>query len=62
MVTNVALIFPGQGTQVVGMGREFYDASIASKEIFGRADHVLGNGIKEVIFNGPQEKLTLTAY
>jgi len=60
-MTNVALIFPGQGAQTVGMGREFYETSPQAKEIFDKADGVI-NGLTDVIFNGPQEKLTSTAY
>ena len=58
---NVAYIFPGQGAQEVGMGREFYDASPEAREVFDHADSVI-SGLTEVIFNGPQEKLTSTAY
>ncbi len=59
---NVALIFPGQGAQKVGMGEEFYDASLQAKAIFDKAESILQNGLLDAIFNGPQEKLTLTAY
>lgn len=57
----IALIFPGQGAQTVGMGREFYDASPEAKNIFDRADKIV-SGLRDVIFNGPQEKLTSTAF
>src|SRR3989338_1170260 len=56
-----ALIFPGQGAQFVGMGREFYDASPEAKAIFDEANQIIP-GLTEVIFNGPSEKLTETAY
>ncbi|HOD12117.1 MAG TPA: ACP S-malonyltransferase [Candidatus Omnitrophota bacterium] len=59
---NVALIFPGQGAQKVGMGKELYDAIPAAKAIFDSAQATLGNDLLDVIFNGPQEKLTLTSY
>ena len=58
----IALIFPGQGAQKVGMGAEFYQNSPAAKAIFDEADTILNNGLSDVIFNGPQEKLTTTAY
>lgn len=58
---NISFIFPGQGAQVVGMGKEFYDASAKSKEIFDKADRLIPS-LKDVTFNGPQEKLTSTAF
>lgn len=58
---DVALIFPGQGAQEVGMGKEFYESSPAAKDIFDSADRIIPH-LKEVVFNGPQEKLTLTAF
>ncbi len=61
-MVNIALIFPGQGAQKAGMGKEFYDSSPQAKAAFDSADKILGNGLLDVIFNGPQEKLTSTAY
>jgi len=61
-MTPAALIFPGQGAQKVGMGAEFFQSSSAAKAIFDEADAIMKNGLSDVIFNGPQEKLTLTAY
>ncbi len=61
-MTNVALIFPGQGAQRIGMGREFYDASPEARKIFDQAELIIGSGFKQIIFEGPQEKLTSTAY
>jgi [acyl-carrier-protein] S-malonyltransferase len=58
---QVALIFPGQGAQKVGMGRAFYETCDASKAVFDQADKII-DGLSEVVFNGPQEKLTLTQY
>lgn len=57
----VALIFPGQGAQAAGMGREFYETSPHARKIFDRADKIVA-GLTDVIFNGPQEKLTSTAF
>lgn len=61
MSTKVALIFPGQGAQSVGMGKEFYETSPAAKAVFAAADKIIP-GLSEVIFNGPPEKLTSTQY
>ncbi|MDO8675173.1 MAG: ACP S-malonyltransferase, partial [Candidatus Omnitrophota bacterium] len=61
-MVNVALIFPGQGAQKVGMGREFYDTSALAKAIFDEAEKICANGLLKVIFEGPEERLTQTAY
>ncbi len=61
-MTNVALIFPGQGAQKVGMGKEFYETSPEARAIFDQAESVIGSGFKKVVFEGPQETLTSTAY
>jgi [acyl-carrier-protein] S-malonyltransferase len=62
MVKNVALIFPGQGAQKVGMGQEFYQSSPEAKAIFDEADKICSNSLTKVMFEGPEETLTLTAY
>ncbi|MBI3601727.1 MAG: ACP S-malonyltransferase [Candidatus Omnitrophica bacterium] len=59
---HVALIFPGQGAQKVGMGLEFYQTSPQAKAIFDEADSICANGLTKIIFEGPQEKLTSTSY
>lgn len=59
---KVALVFPGQGAQKVGMGKEFYEASPQAKAVIDRADKIMGNGLRQVMFEGPVEKLTATAY
>jgi len=59
---NVALIFPGQGAQKLGMGLEFYQSSPEAKAIFEQADKICANGLLKVMFEGPEEKLTSTAY
>lgn len=61
MNQDVALIFPGQGSQFVGMGREFYEQSPEAKAVFDKADTIIP-GLTDVIFNGPEEKLTSTKY
>ena len=55
-----ALIFPGQGSQSVGMGKEFYDAFASAREVFEEVDDSLEQKLSELIFNGDQSELTLT--
>lgn len=55
-----ALIFPGQGAQVVGMGRDFYEQFSIARETFEEADDILGRSLSKIIFEGPQEELTRT--
>lgn len=56
-----ALVFPGQGSQAVGMGKELYDAFPAAKAVFEEVDDALGEKLSDVIFNGPDDALMLTA-
>ncbi|NGX55986.1 MAG: Malonyl CoA-acyl carrier protein transacylase [Candidatus Anoxychlamydiales bacterium] len=57
---KIAFIFPGQGSQVVSMGKKFYEKYLASKKIFDQADEILGYKISDIMFNGPEETLTKT--
>src|SRR5688572_25830566 len=54
-------LFPGQGTQKVGMGHALFDASAAARAVFEAADNALGERLSRLIFEGPLEDLTQTA-
>ena len=57
---KLAFLFPGQGAQVVGMGKDFYDAYDLAKERFAEADEALGYSISKLCFEGPADQLQLT--
>jgi [acyl-carrier-protein] S-malonyltransferase len=58
---SLAWLFPGQGSQVVGMAKDVLEASPAAREIFARADEALGERLSCLILEGPEAELTLTA-
>ena len=50
-----SVIFPGQGSQIVGMGKEFYDKFDLVKNLFKEADEALGFSLSEIIVEGPKK-------
>ena len=54
-------VFPGQGAQAVGMGKELYENNAAARAVFDEVDAALGEKLSDIIFNGPADTLTLTA-
>lgn len=58
---KIAFVFPGQGAQAVGMGKDAYESSAAAKAIYDKADEALGYSISKLSFEGPEEELRQTA-
>ena len=57
---NTAVVFPGQGSQVVGMGADLYEKSSIAKDIFDEVDETLGRKLTDIVFSGSQEVLNKT--
>jgi len=57
---KIGVVFPGQGSQYVGMGKKLYDRFDEVKELFAAADKTLGFSISQLVFNGPEEELRQT--
>lgn len=60
-MSKIAFVFPGQGAQAVGMGKDAYEQSAAAKAVFDRADAALGFALGKLAFEGPEEALRQTA-
>ncbi|GIM47551.1 malonyl CoA-acyl carrier protein transacylase [Collibacillus ludicampi] len=59
---KMAFVFPGQGAQTVGMGKEMADQFGEARSVFAEADEALGFKLSDLIFSGPEDKLRLTYY
>lgn len=62
MASGIGLVFPGQGSQSVGMGRALYEAHPAVRKVYEEAGAVLGYDIAALCFDGPADRLNLTEY
>lgn len=61
-MTTTAILFPGQGAQSVGMGKSFAEADPAARALYDRAAQILGYDLAAISFDGPIEKLTVSAH
>jgi [acyl-carrier-protein] S-malonyltransferase len=61
-MTKLAFLFPGQGSQTVGMGRDLYDHFPTARAVFAEADAALGFPLSKLIFEGPEDQLKLTEH
>ena len=59
-MVKIAFVFPGQGSQFVGMGKDFYDYVPSARKLLDEANEVLGCDLTSICFNGPEETLKLT--
>ncbi|PCI95815.1 [acyl-carrier-protein] S-malonyltransferase [Candidatus Aerophobetes bacterium] len=62
MSKEIVYLFPGQGAQYVSMGQDFYNTFAEAKDIFDKADEILGYSLSSIIFDGPKQELTKTKY
>jgi len=60
--TKLAFLFPGQGSQAVGMGRDLSEKFAVAKQTFEEADEALGFSLSKLCFDGPEEQLRLTEF
>ena len=58
---KLAFVFPGQGSQCVGMGKDLYDSFAEARSVFDKADEILGFSLSKLCFEGPENELRLTS-
>ena len=58
--SKIAFLFPGQGSQAVGMGKDLYLNSVAAREVFDEIDDTLGRKLSTLMFEGPDDELRRT--
>jgi len=57
---KTALVFPGQGSQAVGMGKDLFENFVSAREVFQKTDEILGVNLSKIMFEGPSDELTKT--
>ena len=57
---TIALLFPGQGSQFIGMGKDFYNNYESAKSVYNELDLALNRPLSDLIFNGSEEDISLT--
>jgi [acyl-carrier-protein] S-malonyltransferase len=62
MTKKIGFLFPGQGAQFVGMGKDLFDQSPAARDTYKKADEILGYSVSQICFSGPETELTRTLY
>ena len=60
MFSKIIVVFPGQGSQIVGMGRDLFENHPIAREVFEEVDDTLNHKLSKITFNGPENELTLT--
>ena len=60
MLNKIIVVFPGQGSQIVGMGRDLFKNHYVARQVFYEVDNTLNQKLSKIIFDGPENELTLT--